>query len=303
MSVSNSANRFRQKIVRLLIIAPPYVWMIVFFLLPFLFVLKISFSEAVVASPPFAPLVDYNSENGTLNATLRLFNYHYLISDGLYLKAYLTSLKIASISTVLCLLVGYPMALAIARSPKVKQPILLIAIMLPFWTSLLIRVYAWVGILRQDGILNSLLLWTGIINEPLVMLQSQFAAYLVVTYAYLPFMILPLYAVLEKQDLTLLDAARDLGANPITTFGTVTLPLSLPSVLAGCMLVFIPVVGEFVIPTMLGGQSTLMIGKVLWTEFFSNRDWPVASAVAVVMLLLLIIPIMIFQNHQAKQEL
>ena len=302
MSVHSRITKFRSYIGRVAVIAPPFVWMLLFFLLPFAIVLKISFSESIIASPPFAPLFEYDPDEGILNAVFRLFNYQYLIEDSLYIKAYLNSIKIAFVSTILCLLIGYPFALAIARSPRRNQPLLLVAVMLPFWTSLLIRVYAWVGILRQDGVLNNFLLSTGIINEPLVLLQTGFATYVGIVYAYLPFMILPLYAVLEKQDLTLLEASRDLGASPARSFLDVTWPLSLSGVAAGSMLVFIPVVGEFVIPTLLSGESTLMIGRVLWSEFFSNRDWPVASAVAVVMLLALIIPIMIFQNVQSKQR-
>lgn len=301
MSTRTLRTLLQERLGRFFVVMPPYLWMLLFFLLPFLFVLKISFSESIIASPPFASLFEFDPDEGILSATLRLFNYQYLIEDSLYFKAYLSSIWIALVSTIICGLIGYPMALAIARSPKANQPLLLVAIMLPFWTSLLIRVYAWVGILRQDGVLNNLLLWIGVIDEPLILLQTQFATYVGIVYAYLPFMILPLYAVLEKQDTTLLEAGRDLGARPVVTFLTITLPLSLPGLVAGSMLVFIPVVGEFVIPSMMSGESTLMIGRVLWNEFFSNRDWPVASAVAVVMLLVLIIPIIIFQNQQAKQ--
>nr|WP_211198673.1 ABC transporter permease subunit [Ruegeria haliotis] len=287
---------------KLFVLLPPYLWMILFFLLPFGFVLKISFSEAIIASPPFAPLFEFDPDEGILNGIFRIFNYQYIFEDSLYLNAYLGSAKIATVSTIICLIIGYPFALAIARSPKSKQGFLLMALMLPFWTSLLIRVYAWIGILRQDGVLNNILLWVGVIDEPLILLQTTFATYVGVVYAYLPFMVLPLYATLEKQDLTLLEASRDLGASPIRSFFDITLPLSIPGVISGCMLVFIPVIGEFVIPTLLSGESTLMIGRVLWTEFFNNRDWPVASAVAIIMLLVLIIPIIIFQNQQAKQE-
>jgi len=283
------------------VVAPPMIWMLLLFLLPFLIVLKISFSEAIIASPPFASLFEFDSEEGTLKAFLRLINYQYLIEDDLYILAYLNSLKIAAISTAICLLLGYPIALGIARSSKRNQPLLLMAVMLPFWTSLLIRVYAWVGILRQDGVLNNFLLLIGVIDEPVIFMQTSFATYVGIVYAYLPFMILPLFAILEKQDLTLLEAARDLGSGPIATFLTVTLPLSITGIVAGSMLVFIPVVGEFVIPSLLSSDSSLMIGRVLWTEFFNNRDWPVASAVAIVMLIALIIPILIFQNQQSKQ--
>ncbi len=301
MMAAQMLHTLRASLGRTVVLMPPYLWMGLFFLLPFGFVLKISFSEAVIASPPFAPLLEYDADEGILNALFRVFNYQYLLEDSLYFNAYLGSIKIAAVSTIICLLIGYPFALAIARSPRSKQPLLLVALMLPFWTSLLIRVYAWIGILRQDGVLNNFLLWAGLIDEPLVLLQTTFATYVGVVYAYLPFMVLPLYAVLEKQDLTLLEASRDLGASPARSFLDVTLPLSWPGVVSGCMLVFIPVIGEFVIPTLLSGESTLMIGRVLWTEFFNNRDWPVASAVAVIMLVLLIIPIIVFQNQQSKQ--
>jgi putrescine transport system permease protein len=282
------------------VIGIPYFWFLIFFLLPLAYILKISFSEAIIASPPIAPIFEFDAEEQTLISTLRLANYAYLIEDSLYLIAYLSSIKIAFISTLITLLIGYPMALGITRAQKQFQPILVLLVMLPFLTSLLIRVYAWIGILRGDGILNSALMALGIIDQPLVILQTEFAMYLGIVYAYLPFMVLPLYAALEKQDPTLLEASRDLGASPTMAFFTVTLPISRPGVIAGCMLVFIPAVGEFVIPSLLGGESTLMIGRVLWDEFFSNRDWPVASAVAVVMLIILIVPMMLFQNQQAK---
>ncbi|MDA7949690.1 MAG: ABC transporter permease subunit [Hyphomicrobiaceae bacterium] len=294
-------HAIQSRLGKTLVLLPPYLWMFLFFLLPFGFVLKISFSEAIIASPPFAPLFEYDPDEGILNAVFRVFNYQYLLEDSLYINAYLGSIKIATVSTLICLLIGYPFALAIARAPKSRQPLLLVALMLPFWTSLLIRVYAWIGILRQDGVLNNILLWVGVIDEPLILLQTTFATYVGVVYAYLPFMVLPLYAVLEKQDLTLLEASRDLGASPARSFIDVTLPLSIPGIISGSMLVFIPVIGEFVIPTLLSGESTLMIGRVLWTEFFNNRDWPVASAVAIIMLVVLIIPIIVFQNQQSKQ--
>ena len=290
----------RESLGRRTIIGIPYVWLLLFFLLPLFYVLKISFSESIIASPPIAPIFEFDGEEQTLISTLRLSNYGYLIEDNLYLFAYLSSIKIALISTIVALFIGYPMALAIARADKKAQVMLLLLVMMPFFTSLLIRVYAWIGILRTDGAVNSLLLSVGIIDEPIILLQTEFVMYLGIVYAYLPFMILPLYAALEKQDTSLLEAARDLGATPIIAFLTVTLPASIPGIIAGCMLVFIPAVGEFVIPSLLGGESTLMIGRVLWDEFFANRDWPVASAVAIVMLIILIVPIMIFQNQQAK---
>ncbi|WP_443089932.1 ABC transporter permease subunit [Yoonia sp.] len=281
---------------RALVIVPVYGWMALFFLTPFLFVFAISFSEAIIASPPIAPLTRHDPAGGTFEIRLRLFNYQLLWEDNLYLRAYLNAIWVALKSTLATLLIGYPIALAIARSTKRMQGVLILAIMLPFWTSLLVRVYAWIGILRQDGVLNMVLLWTGLIDQPLVLLQTEMATYIGIVYTYLPFMVLPIYAVLEAQDHDTRDAARDLGATPLVTFLTITLPLSLGGVVAGCLLVFIPSVGQFVIPSLLSGDSSLMIGRVLWNEFFSNRDWPVASAVAIIMLAVLVIPIMAFQR-------
>ncbi|MTJ81837.1 MAG: ABC transporter permease subunit [Telmatospirillum sp.] len=284
---------------RALVGMPPYAWLLLFFLIPFLIVLKISFSEPQAAIPPYVPLFSWAGDQ-ILQIRLNLGNYGYLFSDELYVAAYLNSLKIAGISTVFCLLIGYPMAYAIARAPKTVRNPLLMLVVLPFWTSFLIRVYAWMGILKNEGLLNSFLLWTGIIHAPLQMLETDFAVYVGIVYSYLPFMILPLYATLEKMDLSLLEAAADLGCRPFRAFLNVTLPLSIPGMVAGSMLVFIPAVGEFVIPDLLGGPDTLMIGKVLWSEFFDNRDWPAASAVAVAMLVLLVAPIMVFQHYQNK---
>lgn len=278
---------------------PPYAWLVLFFLIPFLIVLKISFSETQAAIPPYQPLVGW-AEDAVLQIRLNLGNYRYLIDDALYFDAYLNSLKIAGLSTICCLLIGYPMAYAIARAPHAARNPLLMLVVLPFWTSFLIRVYAWMGILKNEGLLNAFLLWTGLIDQPLQMLETDFAVYVGIVYSYLPFMVLPLYATLEKMDLSLLEAAADLGCRPFRAFRSVTLPLSVPGMIAGSMLVFIPAVGEFVIPDLLGGPDTLMIGKVLWAEFFDNRDWPVASAVAVAMLVLLVVPIMIFQHYQNK---
>lgn len=291
-----SRRRLIASLSRMAVIVPVYGWMVMFFLAPFLFVFFISFSEGIIASPPFAPLIDYKPDEGVIGIDLRLFNYQLLVEDSLYIKAYWNSVLVAFKSTIAALLVGYPMALAIARSPKNRQTFFLLAIMLPFWSSLLVRVYAWIGILRQDGIMNTFLMWTGLINEPLVLLQTEMATYIGIVYAYLPFMILPIYAVLEAQDKDTREAARDLGASPLTTFLTVTLPLSMPGVVAGCMLVFIPSIGQFVIPSLLSGDSSLMIGRVLWNEFFSNRDWPVASAVAIIMLVVLVVPLVVFQR-------
>ena len=289
---------------RWLPVAIPYVWSFVFFLLPFVIVLRISFSNSEVAIPPFTPV--FNLFGDPLSQTLEHFKefttdgYARLMSDSLYLRSYLSSLQIALIATVATLIIGYPIAYAMARAPDEWRPTLLMLIILPFWTSFLIRIYAWMGILSGDGFLNNVLLYLLIIKEPLVIMQTNWAVYIGVIYSYLPFMILPLYSALEKMDNTLLEAAEDLGSPPIKSFWTITFPLSLPGVIAGCFLVFIPVVGEFVIPDLLGGSSTLMIGHTLWEEFFNNRDWPTASALAIVLLLVLVIPIVLFQNQQAK---
>jgi putrescine transport system permease protein len=236
-----------------------------------------------------------------LEIKLTIANYAFLFEDALYKNAYINSLKIAGISTILCLLLGYPMAYGMARSKPSTRNILLLLVVLPFWTSFLLRVYAWIGLLKNNGVINNILISLGIIDEPIVMMQTDFAVYLGIVYSYLPFMILPLYSTLEKMDLTLLEAAADLGCRPTKAFLKITLPLSLPGIVAGCMLVFIPAVGEYVIPALLGGPDTLMIGRVLWDEFFANRDWPVASAVAIAMLLLLVVPIMIFQYTQGRE--
>lgn len=282
-----------------LVIAVPYVWLAVFFLLPFVIVFAISLSEAAIARPPFKLLEDLGY--GLYQVTVNFGNYLFLLTDSLYVVAYLNSVKIAAISTLIALLIGYPMAYGIARSSPAWRNVLLLLIILPFWTSFLLRVYAWIGILRDNGLINNLLLWLGVIDQPLPLLYSDVSVYIGIVYSYLPFMVLPLYANLERLDPSLLEASADLGCRPWKTFLTVTLPLSLPGIVAGCLLVFIPAVGEFVIPALLGGPDTLMIGRVLWNEFFSNRDWPVASAVAIAMLLLLVVPIMIFQRYQMKQ--
>jgi len=283
-----------------LVIAVPTLWLLVFFLIPFVVVLKISFAEAMIARPPYSKLIEPTDSGFAINFSF--LSYQYLVEDGLYLAAYGSSLRIAFFSTLFALLVGYPMAYFIARSSGQWRNILLMLVIMPFWTSFLLRVYAWIGILKGNGYINNLLLSLGIINEPLVMMQTDFAVYVGIVYTYLPFMILPLYANLVKLDGSLLEASSDLGAKPIMTFLTITLPLSLPGVLAGCMLVFIPVVGEFVIPALLGGPDTNMIGRVLWDEFFRNRDWPTASAVAIIMLLVLVLPIMLLQRAQDGQN-
>ena len=284
-----------------LVIAVPFLWLLLFFVVPFLIVFKLSFSEVRVAMPPYAPLFEWAREGMRLVATVNLGNYGYLLSDYLYLGTFLYSVKVAAVSTLLALLIGYPMAYAIARSGPTARNVLLMLIMLPFWTSFLLRVYAWIGLLKTDGVINSVLLFLGLIDRPLTLLYTDFAVYVGIVYSYLPFMILPLYSNLEKHDITLLEAAADLGARPFRAFLSVTLPLSIPGMVAGCLLVFIPAVGEFVIPSLLGRSDQLMIGKVLSDEFFTNRDWPVASAVASVLLLLLLLPILLFQRYQNRE--
>ena len=282
-----------------LVSAIPMLWFGLFFLAPFLIVLMISLAESVIAQPPYTSL--WSWQDGFLQIRLNLGNYQFLLQDELYAAAYLNSLRIAGIATLITLLIGYPMALGIARAQARMRVLLLMLIVLPFWTSFLIRVYAWIGLLKNNGLINNLLVSLGLIDQPLPLLHSDFAVYLGIVYSYLPFMVLPLYANLVRLDPTLLEAAADLGCRPFKAFWSVTLPLSLPGVIAGSMLVFIPAVGEFVIPDLLGGPDTLMIGKVLWSEFFNNRDWPLASAVAVAMLLLLVIPIVIFQRTQGRE--
>ncbi|WDY60537.1 ABC transporter permease subunit [Pseudomonas sp. PSKL.D1] len=284
---------------RHLVIGVPFIWLFLFFMLPFFIVLKISFAEADVAIPPYTEIYSY--VEGKVQLILNMANYGLLTEDELYLSAYLGSLKMAFFSTLLCLLIGYPMAYAIANAKKETQTVLLLLIMMPTWTAILIRVYAWMGILSNNGLLNGFLLWTGLIDQPLQILNTNLAVYIGVVYSYLPFMILPLYANLVKHDQSLLEAASDLGSSTFNSFWKITVPLSKNGIIAGCMLVFIPVVGEFVIPELLGGPETLMIGKVLWQEFFNNRDWPVASALAVVMLAILIVPILLFNRSQAKE--
>ncbi|SDJ03131.1 ABC transporter permease subunit [Pseudomonas abietaniphila] len=281
------------------VIGVPFLWLFLFFALPFLIVIKISFAEADVAIPPYTEIFTYAEQK--LDIVLNFANYALLTGDDLYISAYLGSLKMAFFSTLLCLLIGYPMAYGISIARKEMQTVLLLLIMMPTWTAILIRVYAWMGILSNNGLLNAFLMWLGVIHEPLQILNTNLAVYIGVVYSYLPFMILPLYANLVKHDQSLLEAASDLGSSTFNSFWKITVPLSKNGIIAGCMLVFIPVVGEFVIPELLGGPETLMIGKVLWQEFFNNRDWPVASALAVVMLLILIVPIILFNRSQAKE--
>jgi len=290
---------------RFAMICLPYLWLVALFLVPFLIVFKISLSDIDLAIPPYTPRLDFNAGwQGFLRfwAALDFENYVFLTSDDLYWKAYLSSLRIAFISTTLTLLIGYPIAYGIARANTEWRATLLMLVILPFWTSFLIRVYAWMGILGTEGLLNQLLLTLGFIETPLTILNTNWAVYIGIVYTYLPFMILPIYASLEKLDNSLLEAAIDLGCSRLRAFWLITLPLSKNGLVAGCFLVFIPALGEFVIPSLLGGSRTLMIGKVLWEEFFSNRDWPVASAVAIILLLILIIPIILFQRNEQKQR-
>ena len=284
--------------------ALPFAWLLLFFLIPFGIVLKISLSEPATAQPPYRPVFDWAAGfEGWRDAAsaLGLANFATLFQDSLYWGAALSSVRIAAISTALLLVVGYPVAYALARAPAAWRPMLVALVILPFWTSFLIRVYAWIGILKPEGLLNAGLLKLGLISEPLQIANTETAVLIGIVYAYLPFMILPLYATLERLDESLLEAARDLGASPTRAFWTVTVPLSAPGVFAGLLLCFIPIVGEFVIPDLLGGSGSLMIGHTLWTEFFSNRDWPLASAVAVVLLVILVVPIVLFREAEARR--
>jgi putrescine transport system permease protein len=286
--------RMRQ---RLFVVGLPAAWMGLFFVLPFLIVLRISLSDMEFSQPPYTPLWDAaGAFQGHLN------NYWRLIEDGLYAWAYLDAVRLAALATALALVVGYPLAYGVSRAAPHIRPLLLGAIILPFWTSLLVRVYAWMAILKEEGILNQLLLNLGFIDQPLVILNTEYAVVLGMVYAYLPFMVLPLYAVIEKIDTSLLEAAADLGCRPVRAFWRVTVPLSVPGIVAGCLLVFIPAVGEFVIPDLMGGSSTMLISKVIWADFFQNRDWPAAAAVTIVLTLLLVVPIVVAQRLQAKAE-
>ena len=291
--------RLSQAMGRRLIAGVPTLWLLLLFLIPFLIVFRISFSEVRLAIPPYTPLLSWH--HGAPRFELHWSAYSFLFTDPMYVSSYLYSLKVAALSTLCCLLIGYPMAYAIARAGAATRPLLLMLIVLPFWTSFLLRVYAWIGLLKSNGVINNVLLSLGVIHHPLALLQTDFAVYIGIVYSYLPFMILPLYANLEKHDPALLEAAADLGARPWRAFLAITLPQSLPGIAAGSLLVFIPAVGEYVIPTLLGRPDQLMIGRVLSDEFFENRDWPVASAVAIVILLLLVVPILLFQRVERRQ--
>ncbi|QEE46532.1 ABC transporter permease subunit [Rhizobium sp. WL3] len=285
-----------------LVVIIPYLWMVLFFLTPFLIIVKISLSDTAIAMPPYTPVLEGFAAIGDFISQLDFENYIFLTEDSLYFNAYVSSLRIAMISTFLLLLIGYPMALAMARASVTIRPTLVMLVILPFWTSFLIRVYAWIGILKPEGLLTVLLQSLGLMDEgsQVQIFRTEMAVFIGIVYSYLPFMVLPLYAALEKMDGTLLEAASDLGCPPWKAFWKITFPLSIPGVIAGSMICFIPITGEFVIPDLLGGADTLMIGKTLWTEFFGNRDWPLASAVAVLLLLILVVPIAIFQNQQQK---
>ncbi len=286
-----------------LVILVPYLWLLFFFLLPFLIVLRIALSDLEYGAPPYAPQFGFSDGWAAISekiGQLDFENFAFLFSDRLYINSYLSSLQIAFFSTLLALTIGFPLAYGMARAPENLRPILLMMVILPFWTSFLIRVYAWIGILKQEGLLNQFLLWLGVIDAPLEILSTNIAVYIGIVYSYLPFMVLPIYATLERMDESLVEAARDLGCTRIGAFWKVTARLAVPGVMAGCLLVFIPAVGEFVIPDLLGGSSTLMIGKTLWIEFFNNSDWTVASALAIILLIVLVVPIVWFQNSQAR---
>ncbi|AJX82708.1 ABC transporter permease subunit [Burkholderia pseudomallei] len=285
---------------RTAVIAGPFFWLVLFFLVPFVLVIKISFAQLQLGIPPYTELTAL--ADGVLSIKLNLQHYAFLFSDSLYFATYVNSVVVAAVTTLLCLLIGYPMAYYIARSNPGTRNLLMMAVMLPFWTSFLIRVYAWIGILKNNGLLNNFLLWTGLISTPIELYRTNVGVYIGMVYSYLPFLVMPLYAHLVKMDLRLLEAAYDLGAKPWKAFVQITLPLSKNGIIAGCLLVFIPAVGEYVIPELLGGANTLMIGRVMWNEFFNNADWPMASAVTCAMVLLLLVPMAMFQHFQAKEQ-
>jgi len=300
MSTNGNRADGRRQWIRWALI-PPYAWLLLFFLAPFFIILKISLADPIVAMPPFTSLLDW-AASGWARIHVTMDNYLFLFEDRYYITIYLNSVKMSAISTVLCLLLGYPMAYFIARQQARRRNLLLLAVILPFWISFLLRVYAWIGLLNTHGVINKVLMAVGLIDHPLSLIYNNFAVYIGIVYSYLPFMILPLYANLEKMDLDLQDAAADLGAHRWQVFIDVTLPLSLPGIVAGSLLVFIPAIGEFIIPALLGSSNTLMIGRALWDEFFINRDWPVASAVSIVLLLILVVPMMWFQKVQSEQD-
>lgn len=297
-----SGRRIFTRPARLAALAP-YLWMALFFLVPFGFVLKIALSQTAIAQPPYVPVFDFAAGWGAFKAalgTLSLDNFRLLVSDNLYILSYVRSLTVAITSTIILLLIGYPVAYGMSRLPQRWQPIAMMLVIVPFWTSFLIRIYAWINVLQHDGLLNKALLALGVIDKPLVWLSTDAAMYLGIVYSYFPFMILPLYATLSKMDDALLEAAADLGASKLKAFWLVTVPLSLPGVGAGLLLCFIPIVGEFVIPDLLAGSDRMMIGQTLWLEFFTNKDWPVASAIAIVLLALLLVPLLVYEKLQRR---
>ncbi len=304
-SISSSTQLLRQVMRRLqagwrtIVILIPFLWLLIFFLTPFFIVAKISVAEVVIASPPFTKMIEW-TDSGIMTVRLVFDNFLYILNDSLYSSTYINSLKISITSTILCLLIGYPIAYGIVRSGPLAKKLLLFAIILPFWTSFLLRVYAWMGLLADQGTINNLLISLGLIDEPIRMLYTEFAVYVGIVYTYMPFMILPLYANMEKLDGALNEAAADLGSKPTNTFFKVTLPLTMPGVIAGALLVFIPATGEYVIPDLLGGGNVNMIGRILYNEFARNVDWPVASAVAIVLLFLLVLPMAVYQHYQGK---
>lgn len=298
-SLFQKMMRMLQSRWRTIIILLPFLWLLVFFLAPFFIVFKISLADVVIKSPPFSNMIEW-ADSGIITIRLVFDNFLYVFDDSLYARAYFSSLKISSISTVFCLLIGYPIAYGIIRSGPVARKLLLFAVILPFWTSFLLRVYAWMGLLSDQGTINNLLIRFGIIDDPIRMLYTEFAVYVGIIYTYLPFMILPLYANMEKLDGLLNEAAADLGSRPTNTFFKVTLPLTMPGIIAGSLLVFIPATGEYVIPDLLGGGNVHMIGRQLYNEFARNVDWPIASAVAIVLLLLLVLPMAVYQHYQGK---
>jgi putrescine transport system permease protein len=303
MTMARGERVQRESWTARLIVLAPYAWLLVFFLAPFLIVLKISLSQATMTQPPYAPLIDPAAGWEGLRdflAALSLDNYVNLFADALYRWSYLKSVEVAAVSTAILLALGYPVAYALARAPRGFQGALVLLVVLPFWTSFLIRVYAWINILQRDGLLNQALTALHIIDEPATWLSTDTAVYIGIVYSYFPFMVLPLYAALERMDESLLEAAADLGCPPWKTFLLVTVPLSLPGIVAGSLLCFIPIMGEFVIPDLLGSSATMMIGQTLWTEFFANRDWPAAAALAVVLLAILVGPILIYQRREAR---
>ena len=291
------ATTGESKTWRRVTVAIPYLWLFIFFLLPFAIILKISLADPIIAQPPFTPTFD---EQGGLSITID--NFLFLLTDKLYAITYLKSVVMAFSATVLCLLLGFPMAYGIAKTAPSVRSLLLLLIVLPFWISFLLRVYAWMGLLNNYGVINNTLMWAGIIDQPIQIMYTDFAIFIGLTYSYLPFMILPLYATLERMDLDLIEAAQDLGASRTQSFWDITWPLARPGVIAGCLLVFIPAMGEYVVPYLLGGPESLLIGRVLFDEFFVNRDWPLASAVAIVLLLLLVVPIVFMQRNDANLE-